>query len=175
MDVNTDMLWLSDMKVAVVGCWWLLAVTNQDFHHVVGALKKMASLCAATPRCAQSTVSPTRSPGVLMDAADDVVVQQLPFVVVQVWVWLVVLKQSVFPDLVQRVVLQQAAILKNSHQEVLKSTEHMLTTLTRAPRFQSNRKRRDCKCATHTHTPVSELLMLENGSIGSWVVLTELT
>lgn len=60
----------------------------------------------------------------LMNAVDDVVMQQLMFVVVQGGVHLLVPQPSVLPDLLQGVVLHQAAILKNSHQQVLKKAEH---------------------------------------------------
>lgn len=60
----------------------------------------------------------------LMNPIDDVIVQHLLFVVVQGGVHFLVPQPSVLPDLLQGVVLHQAAILKNSHQQVLRSTEH---------------------------------------------------
>lgn len=56
-----------------------------------------------------------------MNPIDDVIVQQLLFVVVQGGVHLLIPQPCVLPDLLQRVVLHQAAILKNSHQQVLKN------------------------------------------------------
>lgn len=55
----------------------------------------------------------------LMNPVDDVIVQQLLFVIVQDGVELLVLQSSIFPDLLQGVVLDQAAVLKHSHQQVL--------------------------------------------------------
>lgn len=60
----------------------------------------------------------------LMNAIDNVIVQQLLLLVVQGGVHLLVPQPSILPDLLQGVVLHQAAVLKYSHQQVLKNTEH---------------------------------------------------
>lgn len=60
----------------------------------------------------------------LMNAIDNVIVQQLLLMVVQGGVHLLVPQSSILPDLLQGVVLDQAAVLKDSHQQVLKNTEH---------------------------------------------------
>lgn len=60
----------------------------------------------------------------LMNPVNDMIVQQLLFLVVQGGIQLFVPQPSVFPDLLQRVVLHQATVLKNSHQQVLQDTEH---------------------------------------------------
>lgn len=62
---------------------------------------------------------PNIHPAVLMNTTDDVIVPQLLLMVVKVWVQLLLLKLSILPYLFQRVILHQAAILKNSHQKVL--------------------------------------------------------
>lgn len=54
----------------------------------------------------------------------DVIVQQLLIVVVQGGVHLLVPQPSILPDLLQGVVLHQGAILKNSHQQVLRNRAH---------------------------------------------------
>lgn len=61
----------------------------------------------------------------LMNAVDDVIVQQLLFMVVQSGVHLLVPQTSVLPDLLQGVVQHQAAILKNRHQKILKDAERI--------------------------------------------------
>lgn len=63
----------------------------------------------------------------LMNPTVDVIVQQLLFMVVQGGVHILVPQPCILPDLLQRVLLQQAAILKNSHQQVLKNAEHTQT------------------------------------------------
>ena len=59
-----------------------------------------------------------------MNAIDNVIAQQLLLRVVQGGVHLLVPQPSILPDLLQGVVLHQAAVLKDSHQQVLKNTEH---------------------------------------------------
>ena len=61
----------------------------------------------------------------LMNPIDDVIVQQLLIVVVQGGGHLLVPQPGVLPDLLQGVVLHQAAVLEHRHQQVLRNTaEH---------------------------------------------------
>lgn len=60
----------------------------------------------------------------LMNPINDAIVQQLLLMVVQGGVHLLVIQASVIPDLLQGVVLDKAAILENSHQQVLTRAEH---------------------------------------------------
>lgn len=59
----------------------------------------------------------------LMNPVDDVIVQQLLFVVVQGGVHLLVTQSGVLPDLLEGVLLQQTAVLKHSHQHILTDTQ----------------------------------------------------
>lgn len=65
----------------------------------------------------------------LVNPVDDVIVLQLLFTVVQGGIHLLVRQPSVLPDLLQGVVLHQAAVLKHSHQQVLQNAEHTHTQM----------------------------------------------
>lgn len=62
-----------------------------------------------------------------MNAVDDAIVQQLLLFVVQDRTELFVPQPGVLPDLLQGIFLQQAAVFKNSHQQVLDNKGHTIT------------------------------------------------